>query len=109
MRSNAPSNAIARCASPANASSTPIAASASTPSSRPFMGGFRYRADHPHEEPAVTLGTFRTQPDATAVRLEAAGGARRLHPHLDPSPLTAIALPHFTHWRCFGRNRSSVG
>src|SRR3546814_8234007 len=83
MRSNAPSNAIARCASPANASSTPIAASASTPSRRPFMGSFRYRDDQPHEEPAVTLDAFLEQPDATAVRLEAGEDARRLIPYLD--------------------------
>ena len=35
------------------------------------MGNFRYRDDHPHEEPAVTLDAFLEQPDATAVRLEA--------------------------------------
>src|SRR3546814_11453328 len=75
MRSNVPSNAIANCASPANASSTPIAVSASTPSRRPFMGSFRYRDDQPHEETAVTLDAFLEQPDATAVRLEEIGRA----------------------------------
>src|SRR3546814_8628343 len=70
MRSNAPSNAIANCASPANASSTPIAVSSSTPSRRPFMGSFRYSDYQPHEEQAVTLVAFLEQPDETAVRPE---------------------------------------
>src|SRR3546814_9613340 len=96
MRSNAPSNAIARCASPANASSTPIAASASTPSRRPFMGSFRYRDDQPHEEPAVTLDAFLEQPDATAVRLEAGEDGRRLIPYLDRLQLIVIYLPRFS-------------
>src|SRR3546814_12491917 len=106
MRSNAPSNAISNGASPANASSTPIAVSASTPSRRPFMGSFRYRDDQPHEEPAVTLDAFLEQPDATAVRLEAGEGARRLLPYLDRLQLIDVSFPRFGDGRGFSRART---
>src|SRR3546814_14698406 len=109
MRSNVPSNAIANCASPANASSTPIAVSASTPSRRPFMGSFRYRDDQPHEEPAVTLDAFLEQPDATAVRLEAGEDARRLLPYLDRLQLIEVSFPRFRDGRGFRSEARRVG
>src|SRR3546814_9010842 len=65
------SSAIASCATPASASSTPIAASASTPSRKLFMADvLRFRNDDPIEEPAVTLDAFVDQEDASAVRIE---------------------------------------
>src|SRR3546814_17888035 len=81
MRSNARSSATASCAIPANASSTPIAASASTPSRTLFMADvLRFRNDDPNEEPAGTLDAFLDQESAREVWIAVGEATRRLLP-----------------------------
>ena len=43
----------------------------------------RFRDDEPLEEPAVTLDAFLSQPDATAVRVEAGDDVRQILPFID--------------------------
>jgi uncharacterized protein (DUF934 family) len=65
----------------------------------------RFRADAPHEEPAVTLDAFLGQSNATAVRLEAGEDARALLPHLDRLALIEIAFPAFRDGRGYSAAR----
>ena len=53
----------------------------------------RFRDDEALEQPAVTLDSFLTQSNATAVRLEPDEDARALIPHLDRLALVEIAFP----------------
>src|SRR3546814_16123883 len=102
MRSNARSSATASCAIPANASSTPIAASASTPSRTLFMADvLRFRNDDPIEEPAVTPAAFLDQESASAVRIEAGDDPRRLIPAPGRVQPVAMGVPGFPHGRSF--------
>lgn len=59
----------------------------------------RFRDDEPHEEPAVTLDAFLTQPEASAVRVEAGEDARQLIPHLDRLALVEVDFPRFRDGR----------
>jgi uncharacterized protein (DUF934 family) len=59
----------------------------------------RFRTDEPHEEPAVTLDSFLSQSDATAVRLEPDEDARLLLPFLDRLALVEVAFPTFRDGR----------
>src|SRR3546814_2628225 len=96
------SSAIASCATPASASSTPIDASASTPSRKLFMSDvLRFRNDDPIEEPAVTLDAFVYQEDASAVRIEAGEDPLRLIRLLDRVKLVELGVPRFRDGRCF--------
>src|SRR3546814_21136759 len=96
------SSAIASCATPASASSTPIAASASTPSRKLFMADvLRFRNDDPIAEPAVTLDAFVDQEDASAVRIEAGEDPRRVIPVLDPVTRVELGGARFRDGGCF--------
>lgn len=55
----------------------------------------RLRDDEVHEEPAVSLGSFLDQSNATAVRIEAGEDARVLLPFLDRLSLIEIDFPAF--------------
>src|SRR5579862_5394474 len=106
MQSNAPSSAIAICARPASASSTPIAGSAWTRSRRRFMGDMlRFRDDQPPDEPAVTMDAFLDQSNASAVRIEAGDDVRLLLPVLDRVRLVEIDFPRFRDGRGFSSAR----
>ena len=62
-------------------------------------GGLRFREDAVHEEPAVTLDAFLTQPEASAVRVEAGEDARQLIPHFDRLALVEVDFPRFRDGR----------
>ncbi|WP_419825336.1 DUF934 domain-containing protein [Sphingomonas sp.] len=68
-------------------------------------GGWRFRDDAPHEEPAVTLDAFLEQPDATAVRLEPDEDARALLPHLGRLSLIEVAFPAYRDGRGYSSAR----
>jgi uncharacterized protein (DUF934 family) len=61
--------------------------------------GLRFRDDPVHEEPAVTLDAFLTQPEASAVRVEAGEDARLLIPHLARLQLVEVDFPRFRDGR----------
>ncbi|MES2442262.1 MAG: DUF934 domain-containing protein [Pseudomonadota bacterium] len=65
----------------------------------------RYRTDAVHEEPAVALDAFLTQPEATAVRVEAGEDARLLIPHLDRLALVEVDFPRFRDGRGYSSAR----
>ena len=44
---------------------------------------FRFRADEPVADPALSVDAFLDQPEAVAVRIEPGDEARDLIPHLD--------------------------
>ena len=69
------------------------------------MGELRYRADEPHDEPAVTLDSFLGQSNATAVRIEAGEDARALLPHLDRLALVEVSFPKFRDGRGYSSAR----
>jgi uncharacterized protein (DUF934 family) len=68
-------------------------------------GALRFRDDAPHEEPAVTLDAFLTQPEASAVRVEAGEDARLLIPHLDRLALVEVDFPRFRDGRGYSSAR----
>ncbi len=57
------------------------------------------------EEPAVTLDSFLSQSNATAVRLEPDEDARALIPHLDRLALIEVAFPKFRDGRGYSSAR----
>lgn len=65
----------------------------------------RFRADAPHEEPAVPLADFLGQSNATAVRLEPAEDARALLPHLARLARIDVAFPKFRDGRGYSAAR----
>ncbi|MEI9850842.1 MAG: DUF934 domain-containing protein, partial [Sphingomonas sp.] len=65
----------------------------------------RFRADEPHDEPAVTLDSFLGQSNATAVRIEAGDDARVLLPHLDRIALVEVSFPKFRDGRGYSSAR----
>jgi uncharacterized protein (DUF934 family) len=68
-------------------------------------GGLRFRDDPVHEEPAVALDAFLTQPEASAVRVEAGEDARLLIPHLDRLALVEVDFPRFRDGRGYSSAR----
>lgn len=69
------------------------------------MAELRFRDDEALEQPAVTLDSFLTQSNATAVRLEPDEDARALIPHLDRLALVEIAFPKFRDGRGYSSAR----
>jgi uncharacterized protein (DUF934 family) len=69
------------------------------------MAELRFRNDEALEQPAVTLDSFLTQSNATAVRLESDEDARALIPHLDRLALVEIAFPKFRDGRGYSSAR----
>lgn len=69
------------------------------------MAELRFRDDEALEQPAVTLDSFLTQSNATAVRLEPDEDARKLIPHLDRLTLVEIAFPKFRDGRGYSSAR----
>jgi len=69
------------------------------------MAELRFRDDEALEQPAVTLDSFLTQSNATAVRLEPDEDARKLIPHLDRLTLVEIAFPKFRAGRGYSSAR----
>ncbi|MBX3594669.1 DUF934 domain-containing protein [Sphingomonas sp.] len=65
----------------------------------------RYRDDAPLDEPAVTLDSFLTQSNATAVRIESGEDARALLPHLERLALVEISFPKFRDGRGYSTAR----
>jgi len=65
----------------------------------------RFRDDPVHEEPAVALDAFLTQPEASAVRVEAGEDARLLIPHLDRLALVEVDFPRFRDGRGYSSAR----
>ena len=59
----------------------------------------RFRDDEPLEEPAVTLDAFLSQPDATAVRVEAGDDVRQILPFIDRLKLVEVSFPRFRDGR----------
>ena len=53
----------------------------------------RFRDDAAADEPAVSLGAFLDQPDATSVRIEAGDDVRVLIPALDRVRVVEIDFP----------------
>ncbi len=69
------------------------------------MAELRFREDEALEQPAVTLDSFLTQSNATAVRLEPDEDARALIPHLDRLALVEVAFPKFRDGRGYSSAR----
>ncbi|MFM7029227.1 MAG: DUF934 domain-containing protein [Chakrabartia sp.] len=69
------------------------------------MAELRFRDDEALEQPAVTLDSFLTQSNATAVRLEPDEDARALIPHLDRLALVEVAFPKFRDGRGYSSAR----
>jgi uncharacterized protein (DUF934 family) len=69
------------------------------------MAELRFRDDEALEQPAVTLDSFLTQSNATAVRLEPDEDARLLIPHLDRLALVEVAFPKFRDGRGYSSAR----
>ena len=65
----------------------------------------RFRNDAQADEPAVSLGAFLDQPDATSVRIEAGDDVRLLIPALDRVRLVEIDFPRFRDGRGFSSAR----
>ena len=66
----------------------------------------RFRADEPHDEPAVTLDAFLAgQSNANAVRIETGDDARELIPYLDRLALVEVAFPSFRDGRGYSSAR----
>jgi len=66
---------------------------------------FRFRADEPVSDPAVTVDAFADQTNATAVRVEPGDDARELLPHLDRLRLIEVNFPAFTDGRGYSSAR----
>lgn len=65
----------------------------------------RFRDDLPPEEPAVSLGAFLDQSNASTVRIEAGDDVRQLLPHIDRVRLVEIDFPKFRDGRGFSSAR----
>ncbi|KTR83864.1 oxidoreductase [Novosphingobium barchaimii] len=66
---------------------------------------FRFRDDEPVSDPAVTVGSFSDQTNATAVRVEPGDDARELLPHLDRLRLIEVNFPAWTDGRGYSSAR----
>jgi len=66
---------------------------------------FRFRADEPVADPAVTVDAFGAQSNAVAVRLEPGDEARDLLPHLARLRLIEVNFPAFTDGRGYSYAR----
>ena len=69
------------------------------------MAELRFRDDATADEPAVSLGAFLDQPDATSVRIEAGDDVRVLIPALERVRLVEIDFPKFRDGRGFSSAR----
>ena len=66
---------------------------------------FRFRADEPVADPAVTVDAFGDQTNAAAVRIEPGDDARVLIPHLDRIKLVEVNFPVFGDGRGYSAAR----
>ena len=66
---------------------------------------FRFRADEPVADPAVTVDSFGEQSNASAVRLEPGDDARDLLPHLARLQLIEVNFPVFGDGRGYSAAR----
>ena len=66
---------------------------------------FRFRADEPVADPAVTVDAFGDQTNAAAVRVEPGDNARDLIPHLDRIKLVEVNFPVFGDGRGYSAAR----
>ena len=66
---------------------------------------FRFRADEPVGDPAVTVDVFGDQTNAAAVRIEPGDDARALLPHLDRIKLVEVNFPVFGDGRGYSAAR----
>lgn len=66
---------------------------------------FRFRADEPVSEPAVTVDAYCDQPDAVSVRIEPGDEARDLLPHLARLLLVEVNFPAFRDGRGYSAAR----
>lgn len=66
---------------------------------------FRFRADEPVADPAVTVDSFGDQANAAAVRIEPGDDARDLLPHLDRLRLIEVNFPIFGDGRGYSAAR----
>lgn len=66
---------------------------------------FRFRADEPVADPAVTVDSFGEQTNAAAVRIEPGDDARLLLPFLDRLKLVDVNFPSFSDGRGYSSAR----
>lgn len=66
---------------------------------------FRFRNDEPVGDPAVTVGAFANQSNASAVRIEPGDDARDLLPYLGQLRLIEVDFPAFTDGRGYSAAR----
>ena len=66
---------------------------------------FRFRADEPVADPAVTVDAFGEQTNAAAVRIEPGDDARLLVPFLDRLKLVEVNFPTFSDGRGYSSAR----
>lgn len=66
---------------------------------------FRFRADEPVADPAVTVDAFGEQTNAAAVRIEPGDDARLLLPFLDRLKLVEVNFPIFSDGRGYSSAR----
>lgn len=66
---------------------------------------FRYRADEPAGDPAVTVDSFGDQTNAAAVRIEPGDDARVLLPYLERLKLVEVNFPAYTDGRGYSAAR----
>jgi uncharacterized protein (DUF934 family) len=66
---------------------------------------FRFRADEPVGDPAITVDNFGEQTNAAAVRIEPGDDARELLPYLDRLKLVEVNFPAFTDGRGYSAAR----
>ena len=66
---------------------------------------FRFRDDEPAGDPAVTVGSFAEQSNASAVRVEPGDDARDLLPFLDQLRLVEVNFPGFMDGRGYSAAR----
>ena len=66
---------------------------------------FRFRADEPVADPAVTVDSFGEQTNAAAVRIEPGDDARLLLPFLDRLKLVDVNFPSFGDGRGYSSAR----
>ncbi|MFC3173585.1 DUF934 domain-containing protein [Novosphingobium bradum] len=67
---------------------------------------FRFRADEPAGDPAVTVDSFGEQSNASAVRIEPGDDARELLPFLDRLRLVEVNFPVFGDGRGYSAART---
>ena len=66
---------------------------------------FRFRADEPVADPAVTVDSFGEQTNAAAVRIEPGDDARLLLPFIDRLKLVEVNFPTFGDGRGYSSAR----